>query len=439
MLTRVVLSLALLVAMRAWSQVSTSYGGVGLTMTDQMQTPPPVNGQAYPTAGAATRSNYLRGGLQFVTGYSDNVLGYNVVPVSEADYSIYGSVAIDRTTPRARLNMSYNPGFTVFQQTSSLNQTSQDLGLNFQYRLSPHVVISLLDGLLKNSNVLSQPYVVSGEAISGSAPPLISVISPVADVLANVATAQLTYQFSRTGMIGAQGLFANQNYLNQAEAQGLYDSSSRGGSGFYNHRLSQRHYIGATYEYSKILVYPKDALSEIQTNTVLLFYTIYFTPTLSASFSGGPQHFSVLQSPLPIYSSWQPTLTASAGWQGHHTNLAGSYSRLVSGGGGLVGAFRSTEAMVSAQRQLARTWNARAAARYMINDNVTPSYLISTEQGGHGFTATVSCGHQLSEHLQVDFGYIRAQQKYGGIQAITPSIDRGFVSVSYQFRKPLGD
>jgi hypothetical protein len=440
MLTRVVLSLALLVTIPAGSQVSTSYGGVGLTMTDQMQTPPPVNGQAYPMAvGAETRSNYLRGGLKFTTGYSDNVLGYNVLPINDADYSIYSAIALDKTTSRVHLDLSYSPGFTVYQHTSSYNRTTQDLGANFRYRLSPHVEVTLQDGLLKTSNVLSQPYLVSEGAISGSAPPLITVISPVADVLANVATAQLTYQFSRTGMIGAQGTFGNQDYLNQNEAQGLYDSSSRGGSAFYTHRLSRKHYIGATYQYSRIFVYPVNALSEIQTNTVLLFYTIYLTPTFSLSLSGGPQHFSIFQSPLPAYSSWQPTLTASMGWQGRHTNIVGSYSRTVSGGGGLVGAFQSTTAVASARRQLARTWNAGAAASYMTNDNLTPSYLLSTEEGGHSFTATVSFQHQLSEHFQLEFGYVRLQQKYGGIQAIAPSIDRGFGSVSYQFRRPLGD
>ena len=49
MFTQVCLSLVLLVAIPAWSQVSTSEG-VGLGITDEMHTPPPVSGDAYPTA-----------------------------------------------------------------------------------------------------------------------------------------------------------------------------------------------------------------------------------------------------------------------------------------------------------------------------------------------------------------------------------------------------
>ena len=65
MFKRVVLSLALYLAAPAWSQVSTTYGGVDLTTTDQMQTPAPVSGQAYPAAvGAEARSNYLQSFIQ---------------------------------------------------------------------------------------------------------------------------------------------------------------------------------------------------------------------------------------------------------------------------------------------------------------------------------------------------------------------------------------
>ncbi len=49
MFAKTCLILALLVAMPAWSQVSTTDGGVGLAMTDQMLTPAPVSGEAYPT------------------------------------------------------------------------------------------------------------------------------------------------------------------------------------------------------------------------------------------------------------------------------------------------------------------------------------------------------------------------------------------------------
>jgi hypothetical protein len=440
MFTRVFLSLALLVAMPAWSQVSTTDGGVGLAMTDQMRTPPPVSGEAYSTAtGSEIRSNYLRAGLVFTTGYSDNVLGYSVNPISDVDYTLSPTIAIDKATPRLHLRFNYSPGFTIYQHTSARNQYNQNLDLNLMYLLSPHVAVTLRDNLLQTSSALNSNQLLGG-AISGTQqPPLIAVIAPVGDQIGNSGNAELTYQFSRQGMVGASGTFTNLHYLHPSEVPGLYDSKSSGGSAFYNHRLSKHNYIGATYRYTDTIAYPLNAQSEIQAHTFLFFYTIYLKPTFSLSFSGGPQHYDISQSPLPTQGAWGPSITASLGWQGRHTNYSASYLRTVAGGGGLVGAFQSNIATGSARWQFARTWSLGSAVSYANNKNVTPSAFLSTE-GGYSVFGTVSFHHQFTERFQVEFGYTRLHENYSFIQVISnaPNTDRGFVSFSYNFSKPLG-
>jgi len=433
--------LALLVAMPAWSQVSTTDGGVGLAMTDQMQTPAPVSGEAYSSAtGSQTRSNYLRAGLVVTTAYSDNVLGDNQKPVSDVDYSIYPTIAIDKATTRLHLMLNYSPGFTFYQQTSVRNQMNQFVTLNFQYRLSPHLTVSLQDSLQQTSNLLNQPDPFSGVSISGSPQaPLYAVIAPVAGQLGNGASAELRYQFSKNGMIGASGIFTNLHFFNATDVQGLYDSNSVGGSAFYSRRLSKNHYFGATYLYSRILAYPVNAQSEIDTDTFLLFYTVYLKPAFSVSFTGGPLHYDVMQTPLPAHSSWSPALTASMGWQRRHTNLAASFSRIVGGGGGLVGAFQSDRGSASARWQFAKFWSLGSAGTYANNKNVTPSNFLSTE-GGHSIFGTVSVHHQFTERFDVDFGYTRVHQTYTGIPSISnaPNTNYEYISFSYSFSKPLG-
>jgi hypothetical protein len=435
--------------MPAWSQVSTTDGGVGLAMTDQMQTPPPVSGEAYSTAvGSEKRSNYLRAGLIINTAHSDNVLAAFGPPVSDFIYSIFPTIAIDKDTSRLRLMLSYSPGFTIYQPTSIRNQTDQNVAFNFQYRLSPHVRVTLQDSLLKTSNVFNQPDPLSGGAVSGSPQaPVFAVIAPVGDLLANSANAALTYQFSRNSMIGANGAFTNLDYLNGASAE-LYNSSSSGGSAFYNHRLSKSDYIGATYQYSRTLaysvnaspvVYPANAHTEVQTQTIFFFYTIYLKPTFSLSFAGGPQYFDVVQFPLPAYASSSPALGASMGWQRRHTNFAASYSRAITGGGGLLGAFQSNSISAFARAQFARTWSGGLTATYVNNKDVTPSSFESIDKG-HGLYGTVSVQHQLSEHLNVEGGYTRMHQTYSQITAISnaPNTNLEFISLSYNFTKPLG-
>ena len=240
-------------------------------------------------------------------------------------------------------------------------------------------------------------------------------------------------------MIGAGGTFTNLHYPNPKEVLGLFDSSSRGGSAFYNHRLSKRHYIGALYQYSRIVAVPTGPQFETQTHTVSLFYTVYLKPTVSLSFSGGPQHYEAMQSSLFASRSWSPAATASLGWQARRTVLAASYSRTVTGGGGLLGAFNSNSATASARWQMTRSWNIGSAGNYAIYKNVQP-LLTTGNPGGHSVSGSVSLQHPIGEHFNAEAGYTRLHQSFNGIAVVAtaPDTNREFISITYQFSRPLG-
>jgi hypothetical protein len=410
---------------------------------DRMQTPPPVSGAAYPTTYAAEeRSNYLRGGLTFTTAYSDNVLGGTTInPVSDVSYAIFPNIALDETTPRLHWVLSYSPGFTFYQRVSSRNQENQNVAIDFKYRLSPHVTLSLRDSFQKSSSVLDQPDLASAGAVTGGTQGTgLAIIAPLADQLTNNGNAELTYQFSANGMIGASGTFTNLHYSNPAQVPGLADSSTQGGSAFYSHRLSKKHYIGASYQYQRLLTYPSGAAqNETQTHTVLAFYTLYLRPNLSISFSAGPQHTDAFQFPLSSAQSWSPAASASVGWQAQHTNVAASYSRTVSGGGGLQGAFHTNTANLSLRQQLSRNWSGQVVGAYSIYKTLTPLF-IPPSLGGHSISGSASLHRNLGQHFSAEAGYTRLHQSYGNIAAITtaPDTNREWLSISYQFARPLG-
>jgi hypothetical protein len=442
---RVCLSFALIAAIPGRSQVTIG-GGAGPGYTDglgssgQMRTPPPVNGDNYSAlAGAQVRSNYLRLALMETTVYSDNVLGDAFRPVSDISFLISPTITIDKTTSRQHLTLAYTPGFTIYRQTSVLNQASQYLNFAEAYRLTRHVTLSLQDSFHYTSNFLDQTDPLAVDVNPVSTAPLYAIIAPVAGQIANGARAELTDQFSMNGMIGASGTFTDLHFLKSTSNLGIYDSNSAGGSVFYNRRMSKRHYIGASYEHSETIAYPLTAKSTIQSDTFFLFYTIYLKPTFSFSFSGGPQHYTISQSPYPGYSAWSPTLTGSMGWQGRHTNFSASFSRVVGGGGGLVGAFESLYAGASGRWLFARDWSAGFVGTYLNNKNVTPSTFLSTE-GGHSILGTMSAQHQLSQRWSMEFGYTRLVQIYSGIPVVSraPYTNREFVSFSYHFARPLG-
>ncbi|MFZ0761613.1 MAG: hypothetical protein WAM69_16825 [Candidatus Sulfotelmatobacter sp.] len=429
-------------------EASSGASAVNDTTDDRMLTPPPVSGQSYPTAPTSEeRSNYLRGGLAFTTAYTDNAVGsVNGHPVSDVSYSVWPTLALDETMPRLHLVSTYAPGFTFYQRESPLNSENQNASINFQYRLSPHVTFSARDTFLKSSNVFNQPDLASSGVVSGGVQQAnFSVIAPIADLLSNAGNVGITYQFAANGMVGASGTFTNLHYPDQAEVPGLFDSSSQGGSAFYSLRVSRMHYIGATYQYQRLLSYPATATNQTQTHALLLFYTLYPTSRFSISVFGGPQYsdvgpqFSAVGSvPTPASRSWNPAAGGSLSWQGRVSNLAFSYSHIISSGGGLIGAVEMDSATTSVRQQLSRTLSASLGGGYTQNDVLAATPLFSSN--GHTVFGTATLQQQVGQHLNLQLGYTRLHQDYSAVAvlATTPNTNREFVSISYQFSRPLG-
>ena len=416
--------------------------------SDQMLTPPPVSGQSFPTSFASgERSNYLRGGFAFTSAYTDNVVGsLTSHPVSDVSYSVAPFVALAETTPRLQLVSMYAPGFTFYQRESALNEQDQNASINLQYRLSPHVTLSARDGFQKSSNVFNQPDLAAAGTVSGSTQEgNFSVIPPTADRLSNSGNAGIAYQFAANSMVGASGTFTNLHYPNQSEVPGLYDSSSQAGSVFYTVRASKMHYIGVTYQYQRLLSYPTLGQNETQTHAILLFYTLYPTSRFSVSFFGGPQYadtgpqfFGPTATQSPSSRSWNPAAGGSLSWQGRMSNVAFSYSHVISSGGGLIGAAEMDSANVSFRQQLSRTLSASLSGGYAQNDILGALPLIN--ENGHTVSGTAAVQQQFHQHINLQLGYTRLHEDYSSVAvlAATPNTNREFVSISYQFSRPLG-
>lgn len=440
------LTFVLLMAATLWSQDDAAATAPASTPdTSQMSVPPPVSAESYPTAtGSEGRSNYLRTGLTFSSSYSDNILGgVTPNPKGDASYSIWPYIELDETTSRLHSLLTFNPGFTFYQHTSERNEADENLGLNMSYRLSPHTTLILVDTFNKSSNLLNQPNSFQDAAFGSAQVSPVNVLPPVADELTNTGMAQISYQFGPNAMVGFGGTFTNLHYPNPAEVPGLYDSSSRGGSAFYSRRLSGKHYIGVTYQYQDLLAYPIGFTAETKTNGVMGFYTIYLKSTFSLSFFGGPQYSDTRESVFPSQRAWSPAAGSSVAWQGQKTNFSVSYSRMIAPGGGLVGAVHQDAATTLLRRQLSQNLTIGMQAQYGNNRLLSPVLVQAFGGGftsGHSISGTLSAERQLGEHFSLGLGYSRLHQSYNNIQAVSsaPDTDRGWISISYQFARPLG-
>ena len=438
---RVCMSLVLLMAATpAWCQVDTNGSGPASPTNDSlMLTPPPVSGQNYPSSPTSeVRSNYLRYGLTVNSAYSDNMPNSTSgSSISDESYSLWPTIALDKSTSTLHSVLTYSPGFTFYQHTSGRNEADQNVAINVQYRLTEHLTLSGGDSFQKSSSVFNQPD-LGGTVSGGGQGSNGSAIAPFADLLRTSGNVGATYQFAANGMIGGTGNFSYLHYPNPAEVPGLFDSNSEAGSVFYSLRATKMHYFGVTYQYQRLVSNLTQGQNVTRTDAILFFYTLYATPNLSFSFSAGPQRSDTVQSSLPPALAWNPSVGGSFSWQGRLTSAAVSYSHAISGGGGLSGAVRMDTASVSLHQQMSRSLSGSLSGGYTQN-NVLSS-IFSGSNNGHTVSGTVSLQKQFGEHISLQAGYSRLHQTYSNVQvlSLTPDTNREFVSVSYQFSRPLG-
>ncbi len=432
----------LLAAIPVWPQVAPSASGGN--SVSPMMVPPPVSNVNYPASvGSEVHSNYLRGGFTESTAYISNLYAGSGGPsLAETTISILSSIALDATTTRQHMTVAFAPGYTFYSPSSILNSPDDSATAAYSVQLTPHTTFSANDQFQYSSMPIYNPAgVVSGGQVSGS--PALStpgVIAPFAPFLNNNANADFTAQTGMNTMLGGSGSLGTLHYPNSSETAGLYDYSSRGGSAFYNQRVLDRQYFGATYQYADILSYPTGETSTTQMQSVMGYYTIYAKSKLSFSILAGPQYYETSLPPIPVLSGWGPSVTASTGWQGMRTSLSASYSQSVTGGGGLLGAYHSKSANATARWQMSRTWTGNVDGAYSIIKSVSPQFALFGVENGHTVSGDMMAAHSMGAHWNISFSYVHIHLSYGNIAALSsnPDSDSGTVTIAWQFSRPLG-
>lgn len=141
---------------------------------------------------------------------------------------------------------------------------------------------------------------------------------------------------------------------------------------------------------------------------------------------------------MPAFRSWNPSAGGSVGWEGRLSSLAISYAHQISSGGGLIGAVKMDSVSASIHQQLSRMLSASVGGGYAKNDVLTATAL--TGGNGHTVSGTALLQQLIGQHLNLQLGYTRLHQDYStvAVLAVTPDTNREFVSISYQFSRPLG-
>jgi hypothetical protein len=444
MVTRILVLMTILSAAPVWSQNGANDAAVPADQADdaQMATPPSVSGMAFPVrTGTEERSNYLSLGVMAGVGYdSDVYYGEGIAPAADETYSILPTVQIDRTTDRLHESLSYNPGFLFYQHASVLNLLSQNAVGEVDYRISPHSNVTGYDKFMKTSDVLSQPFSLSGGTVSGSPDSLGALaIGPYANQIINNAGGVYSYQFSKGAMVGGGGGVSEVDYPDAGNAAGLYNANTYDGNAFYNLRLSRRNYVGVTGNYFDITEYAAVGGGTTQTSAILPFYTFYPRKNIFLSVSGGPQYHDATFAPLAPVKGWAPSLVASAHAEVERASFSASYQRTVTAGGGLLGVFTTNAGGAEVRLLLTPSWRLGFSSSYMENKALVPSATVAGENG-HILRGEGSLTHSLTPRVSAEFGYDYLREDYTGIPVLAnaPDTQRIYATIQYQLRRPLG-
>ena len=442
MLARLALVVSLFVSLPLWSQVEPgATGSDATTDTDaQMVVPPPVAGVPYPNVVAPENlPNYLSAGITASGGYVQNVLQFqNATTGNDETYSFYPTLAVARSTVRRQVTASYSPSFVFYQSTTVLDTIDHGASMTFQDRLSPHITFNAEDFFYRTSDVFDQSFLFSGPGVSGSTQtPATILIAPFQQQLSNLAHAFLSYQFGRDGMIGGGASDSVVYFSAPSLTTGLGNSHTNSAWAFYNRRISRMQYIGVSYQWTRTAAQTTAQQTDIQINSLLPFYSFFFTKTASVSVSGGAQHLSVTSPNLPAATLWSPAADVSVGYQGKRGHLAASYSYTITSGQGLLGAYTTNSANADGGWNFSPTWVADLFVLHASTNSATPQ--VFNFASGTTISGQASISHSFRESLTATAGYQRIHENYDiPIISAIPDSSRVYGMITYKFRKLLG-
>jgi len=392
------------------------------------------------------RSNYLRGGVNVGAAYDDNP---HLVPTGlagNASVSIFPNISIEESTSRMRWTLGYAGGLTVNQGLTNENQQSHNLNFDSEYRLSPHVnlrvaeVFSMTTGFFDAGN--------SPEGVAESGGPNTSLITPLATQRSSLTTVEANYHFALNDLVGASGSFYDLHFTNvPAETQAadpLTNSESASGSAFWLHRLFRGDWGGASYGFERLTFSLGDG--ETSVHSFLAVNTLNLSKRITLTGFIGPQYVDnqglvpgALQSTQS--NEWSVAGGVEGGWKNQHNSLSAGYSRTIIDGGGLLGAVRLQTVHGSFRRQLTPGWAAALTASYGTNQSLIVPF--ATSASSINLTsAGILLERNVGKSLGLRMGYSHDFQEQFGLPAPTATQNanrnRVFVTLSYQWAKPLG-
>ncbi len=393
------------------------------------------------------RSNYLRAGVNLGAVYDDNPLLLSSGVASNTSETIFPNIRIEESTSRIRWSLGYAGGLTVNQKITNQNQGSQNLIFDSQYRLSPHVNLRVAENFSMTTGFFDAGN--GAEVVASSGGPNASLITPLSTQRSSMTTVETNYHFALNGLIGASGSFYDLHFTNVPAGTQLTDSETVSASAFWLHRLFGADWGGVTYRFDRLTF--NLGAGETRLHSFLAVDTLNISKRFTLTGYVGPQYS---ENQGLVTGALQPTQTsnwsvgggAEGGWRNQRTSMSAGYSRTISDGGGVLGTVRLQAVYGNFRRQLTPAWSAALTASHGTNQSLIAP--LATSASSINLTsAGVSLERNVGKSIGLRMGYTHDFQEQFGVPGATQTsplqtLDAGrnrfFVTLSYQWAKPLG-
>jgi hypothetical protein len=392
------------------------------------------------------RSNYVRAGLNVGAAYDNNPLLLSSGVESNTSESIFPNVRIEESSSRMRWSLGYAGGLTVNQKITTRNEGSHSLIFDSQYRLSPHVNLRIAENFSMTTGFFDGGN--GTEIVTGSGTPNPSLITPLSTQRSSTTTVEANYHFALNDLAGASGSFDDLDFTNVPAGTLLTNTQAASGSAFWLHRLGRSDWGGLTYRFDRITFNPSGAT---RVHSFYALDTLSLSSHLTLTGFVGPQ-YSENQGLDPggqvptVSKNWAVAGGAEGAWSDRRTSITGGYSRSISPGGGLLGAVKLQNVHAAVRREVVKGWAVALTGLHGSNQSLTvPS--VTSASSINLTTGGISLDHNVAKSLGMHLGYTHDfQQEFGatapgqavGARTLDAHRNRVFITLSYQWSKPLG-
>jgi hypothetical protein len=433
------------------SQGALPAGRAAPSLPQEGEIPPdsPLGPQTYGTgekpglnyAGTPSPHNVLLIGFSTGSNYDDNVFGNNQQRVGDVDFSIAPSFSLRREGSRISLGLSYQPRFQIYRNEPELNALYQTLGFDASYRVSSRFSLRARTNA-SYTNGIFQPS-QNEEFLPGLGSPTSlnqTLYTPTERQFAISSRIDANYQ---AGLRDSLGLYVGESTLDfgqQVSSAGNLQNTQENDAGLlYQHRLSLHTTLGANYQFQDISFGP-DSRSLV--NSFFFSYAQQFSPTVTMSIFGGPQHshtneivpvaFGPLTFQVPVLlAGWNWAMGGTLTKRVERTAFSLTAQHQVSNGGGLLGAVISTSVGVSVRRKLPGRWDAVWSGGYANNSSLGSGGPAGSYSSG---TAGFGLQRPLSERVSLRLGYDYLSQRASGQASSFGDLNRNLFSIQFSYR-----